>query len=101
MAESKTEEKKAPAKKTAAKKTAASKTAAKKATAKRAKADKPKAEKTVKVTLVKSIIGTKASHRATVRGLGLRRIRHTVELEDTPSVRGMINKVGYLLRVEA
>ncbi|MGD2139643.1 MAG: 50S ribosomal protein L30 [Burkholderiales bacterium] len=55
----------------------------------------------MKVTLVKSVIGTKASHRATVRGLGLRRIRHSVELEDTPAVRGMINKVGYLLMVEA
>ncbi|UCD67049.1 MAG: 50S ribosomal protein L30 [Betaproteobacteria bacterium] len=65
------------------------------------KADKPKSDKTVRVTLVKSVIGTKASHRATVRGLGLRRIRHSVELEDTPSVRGMINKVSYLLRVEA
>jgi large subunit ribosomal protein L30 len=66
-----------------------------------AKAEKLKPGKTVKVTLVKSVIGTKASHRATVRGLGLRRIRHSVELEDTPSVRGMINKVSYLVRVEA
>jgi large subunit ribosomal protein L30 len=66
-----------------------------------AKAEKLKPGKTVKVTLVKSVIGTKASHRATVRGLGLRRIRHSVELEDTPSVRGMINKVNYLVRVEA
>ena len=56
--------------------------------------------KTVKVTLVKSIIGTKKSHRATVLGLGLRRIRHTVMLEDTPAVRGMIAKVDYLLKVE-
>ncbi len=55
----------------------------------------------IKVTLVKSVIGTRASHRATVRGLGLRRLRHTVELEDTPAVRGMIDKVGYLLKVEA
>ncbi len=55
----------------------------------------------MKITLMKSVIGTKASHRATVRGLGLRRIRHSVELEDTPSVRGMINKVSYLVRVEA
>lgn len=58
------------------------------------------AEKTVKVTLVKSVIGTKQSHRATVRGLGLRRINHTVELVDTPEVRGMINKVAYLLKFE-
>jgi len=57
-------------------------------------------EKKVKVTLVKSVIGTKQSHRATVRGLGLRRIRHTVELVDTPEVRGMINKVSYLVKCE-
>jgi large subunit ribosomal protein L30 len=57
--------------------------------------------KTLKVTLVKSIIGTKESHRATVRGLGLRRMRHTVELQDTPEVRGMINKVYYLVKCEA
>ena len=58
------------------------------------------AEKTLKVTLVKSVIGTKPSHRATVIGLGLRMIRHTVTLEDTPSVRGMIAKVDYLVKVE-
>ena len=58
------------------------------------------AEKTLKVTLVKSVIGTKPSHRATVIGLGLCRIRHTVTLEDTPSVRGMIAKVDYLVKVE-
>ena len=58
------------------------------------------AEKKIKVTLMKGIIGTKQDHRATVRGLGLRRIRHTVELEDTPAVRGMINKVAYLVKVE-
>jgi large subunit ribosomal protein L30 len=57
-------------------------------------------DKKVKVTLVKSIIGTKQSHRATVIGLGLRRINHTVELQDTPAVRGMINKVSYLLKCE-
>jgi large subunit ribosomal protein L30 len=57
-------------------------------------------EKKVKVTLVKSVIGTKQSHRATVRGLGLRRISHTVELVDTPEVRGMINKVSYLVKCE-
>jgi len=56
--------------------------------------------KTVKVTLVKSVIGTKKSHRATVFGLRLRRIRHTVMLEDTPAVRGMIAKVDYLVKVE-
>ncbi|MDR2624838.1 MAG: 50S ribosomal protein L30 [Zoogloeaceae bacterium] len=58
------------------------------------------AEKTLKVTLVKSVIGTKESHRATVRGLGLRKLNHTVELEDTPAVRGMIQKVSYLLKHE-
>lgn len=57
-------------------------------------------KKTVKVTLVRSIAGTRESHRATVRGLGLRRIRHSVELEDTPAVRGMINKVRYLVKAE-
>jgi len=54
----------------------------------------------VKVTLVKSVAGRLKSHQACVRGLGLRRIGHTVEVEDTPSVRGMINKVPYLVRVE-
>jgi large subunit ribosomal protein L30 len=57
--------------------------------------------KKLKVTLVKSPIGTKESHRATVRGLGLRRMHHTVEVEDTPAVRGMINKVFYLVKCEA
>jgi large subunit ribosomal protein L30 len=53
------------------------------------------------VTLVKSVIGTKESHRACVRGLGLRRLNHTVMVEDTPAVRGMINKVYYLVKCEA
>ena len=57
-------------------------------------------KKTIKVTQIKGVIGTKQDHRATVRGLGLRRIRHTVELEDTPAVRGMINKVAYLVKCE-
>ncbi len=56
--------------------------------------------KKIKVTLVKSPIGTKQDHRATVRGLGLRRMHHTVELIDTPAVRGMINKVNYLVKCE-
>ena len=56
--------------------------------------------KKLKVTLVRSVASTRESHRATVRGLGLRRINHTVELEDTPAVRGMINKVGYLWKCE-
>ncbi|WP_018228094.1 50S ribosomal protein L30 [Methyloversatilis universalis] len=59
------------------------------------------AEKTLKVTLVKSLIGRKQDHRATVRGLGLRRLHHSVVLEDTPAVRGMVTKVSYLLKVEA
>jgi len=56
--------------------------------------------KTVKVTLLRSVIGRLPKHQACVAGLGLRRIGHTVEVEDTPSVRGMINKVNYMLRVE-
>jgi large subunit ribosomal protein L30 len=62
---------------------------------------KAQAKKTLKVTLVKSVIGTKEAHRACVRGLGLRRMHHTVEVEDTPAVRGMINKVFYLVKCEA
>jgi large subunit ribosomal protein L30 len=58
------------------------------------------AGKTVKVTLVRSLIGTRPEHRASVRGLGLRRINHTVELADSPAVRGMIKKVSYLVRCE-
>ena len=57
-------------------------------------------DKKIKVTLVKSIIGTKQSHRATVRGLGLRRMHHTVELADTPEIRGMVSKVSYLVKCE-
>jgi len=58
-------------------------------------------EKKIKVTLVKSLIGTKQSHRATVKGLGLSRINSSAVLEDTPAVRGMINKVSYLVKCEA
>ena len=58
-------------------------------------------EKKIKVTLVKSVIGTKESHRACVRGLGLRKLNQTVEVEDTSAVRGMINKVFYLVKWEA
>jgi large subunit ribosomal protein L30 len=54
----------------------------------------------IKVPQVKSINGRLKNHKACVTGLGLRRIGHTVEVEDTPSVRGMINKVNYLVRVE-
>jgi large subunit ribosomal protein L30 len=56
--------------------------------------------KRIKVTQVKGLRGALAGHKATVRGLGLRRIRHTVEHEDTPAIRGMINKVSYLVKVE-
>ena len=55
--------------------------------------------KKLKVKLVKGLMGTKQSHRATIRGLGLRRRNHTVELTDTPAVRGMINRVSYLIEV--
>ena len=57
--------------------------------------------KTLKVQLVKGLIGTRQDHRATVRGLGLRRVKSVRELEDTPAVRGMINKVSYLVKVVA
>ncbi len=56
-------------------------------------------KKTLKVTLVRSPAGTRDSHRATVLGLGLKKINQTRELEDTPAVRGMINKVSYLVKV--
>jgi large subunit ribosomal protein L30 len=58
------------------------------------------AGKTIKVTLVRSLIGAMESHRATVRGLGLRRINSTSEVIDTPATRGMINKVSYLVKCE-
>lgn len=58
------------------------------------------ANATIKVTQVKSVIGRLPSHKASVKGLGLRRIGHTVEVEDTPSVRGMINRVAYMVKVE-
>ena len=58
-------------------------------------------QKMIKVTQVKSLIGTKAAHRACVRGLGLRRMHQTVEVLDTPENRGMITKVAYLVKCEA
>ena len=90
---------KSTAKKTVAGKSTATpkKEAAPKAAPKKASA--PKA-KSVKVTLIKSKFGRLPSHRATITGLGLKKINHTVELIDTPEVRGMINKVSYLLKVE-
>ena len=57
-------------------------------------------DKTLKVTLTKSPIGRLKRHKACVAGLGLRRIGHTVEVEDSPSVRGMINRIYYMVRVE-
>ena len=57
------------------------------------------AQKQIKVTLVRSVIGTKQSHRDTVRGLGLRRVNTSRVLVDTPEVRGMIRKVAHLVEV--
>jgi large subunit ribosomal protein L30 len=59
-----------------------------------------KKAKRVRVTLVRSTIGFNRTQAETVRGLGLRRIRHTVELVDTPATRGMIHKVRHLVTVE-
>ena len=56
-------------------------------------------QQTVKIQLVRSPIGCKESHRATVRGLGLRGVNSVSELEDTPAVRGMINKIAYLVKI--
>jgi large subunit ribosomal protein L30 len=57
-------------------------------------------KKMMKVTLVRSTSGRLKSHQACVRGLGLRRMHQTVEVEDTPATRGMANKVSYMLKVE-
>lgn len=56
--------------------------------------------KKLKVTQTKSVHGRLPKHRATVTGLGLRRIHHTVELQDTPEIRGMIDRVSYMVKVE-
>ncbi len=101
----KTAAKKAPAKKeTPAAKKPAAKPVAKKATSKTKKAA-PKAKKksgvkTLRVTQIGSPIGRKAYQRATLIGLGLNKMHRTRELEDTPSVRGMINKVSHLVKIE-
>ena len=58
------------------------------------------AAKTIRVTQTKSIIGRLKAHKACIRGLGLKKINQTVEVEDTPAVRGMINKVSFMVRVE-
>lgn len=57
-------------------------------------------KKTMKVTLVRSMSGRLKTHQSCVRGLGLRRIHQTVEVEDTPATRGMLNKVSYMVNVE-
>jgi len=54
----------------------------------------------IKVRLVKGLAGIKQRHRDTVRGLGLKKINQTAELADTPAVRGMINRVNYLVRID-
>lgn len=59
-----------------------------------------KKQKHIKVTLIRSPIGYQPKHRECVRGLGLKRVRHSVVLEDTPAVRGMVNKIEYMVRVE-
>jgi len=113
MADTKDEtKKKAPAKKPAAKKAdakpAVAKTEAKKADAKPAaakkaapaKQKKTPSGKTVTVTQIGSPIGRQAYQRATLIGLGLNKMHRTSTLEDTPSVRGMINKVKHLVKVE-
>lgn len=56
--------------------------------------------KTIKVTLLKSLFGQSKRHQATVRGLGLRRIRDTVEVADTPEIRGMLRSSGHMLKVQ-
>jgi len=105
MAEKKVEKKAAP-KKVAPKKAAPKVSETKVATSKVSETKSAPTKKavstksTVSVTLVKSFYGRLPKHRATVTGLGLKRINHTVVLEDTPEVRGMINKVSYLLKVE-
>jgi large subunit ribosomal protein L30 len=63
-------------------------------------ARKDAAGKKIRVTLVKGITATKHKHRESVKGLGLKRRSHTVEVEDTPAIRGMINRVSYLVKVE-
>ena len=62
-------------------------------------ATKEASKATISIKLVRSINGTRESHRATVRGLGLRKLNSESTLEDTPAVRGMINKVSYLVKV--
>lgn len=63
------------------------------------KMTKSKVQNKVKIKLIKSLIGRLEDHKATARGLGLKKINQQVELEDTPSVRGMIRKISYLLKI--
>lgn len=56
--------------------------------------------KTIKITQIRSSIGRIPKHKATLHGLGLRKIGHTVEREDTPAIRGMVNQVNYMVKVE-
>ncbi len=63
-------------------------------------AEAKKSSGRIRVTLVRSVHGRLQRHQACVRGLGLRRMHHTVEVEDSPCTRGMIRKVSYLLKVE-
>jgi large subunit ribosomal protein L30 len=67
---------------------------------KTAQSDQKTSGKKIRVTLVKGLRGTLHTHRESVKGLGLRHREHSVEVQDTPAIRGMINKVSYLLKVE-
>jgi large subunit ribosomal protein L30 len=67
----------------------------------KASAKAPDAEKSIKVTLIKSVFGQLASIRGSVKGLGLRRIGHSVVVADTPSNRGMVNAASHMLKVES
>ena len=98
-AKKETAKKPAPAKKAAPKKDAPKAAAAKKEAPKKTAAKKPSG-KTLRVTQIGSPIGRQAYQRATLIGLGLNKMHRTRELEDTPSVRGMINKVSHLVKVE-
>jgi large subunit ribosomal protein L30 len=68
--------------------------------ASKAQAHKATEEKTIKVTLIKSVYGQLANIRGSVKGLGLRRIGHSVVVADTPSNRGMVNRASHMLKVE-
>lgn len=63
-------------------------------------AEKKVADKKIKLTLIRSISGRLERHKATVASLGLRRLHHSIEVKDTPIMRGMIKQINYLLKVE-